>query len=138
VLWHFILAASIGGFGLGFMQPTLSGRVSELCGASQRGISAGMFQTLKNIGGSMASAIGSAVFTSIVISGTTRPSKNAYLIVFGGCLFVSACMALVIAAGPGSRLKNLQNDVADTFRKNDAIVGDHPALGHARRERVKR
>ncbi len=118
-LWQFILAASIGGYGLGFMQPTLSGRVSEICGPSQRGISAGMFQTLKNIGGSVASALGSAVFATLVVDGTHQPVRGAYLVVFGGCLGVSACMALVIAARRGARQPS--RDVAAVFQVADAL-----------------
>ena len=120
VLWHFILAASIGGFGLGFMQPTLSGRVSELCEPSQRGISAEMFQTLKNICGSVASALGSAVFASMVVQGTHQPVKAAYLVVFSGCLTVSACMALVIATGRQSRHDSPQRNVIGAFRTGGA------------------
>jgi MFS family permease len=98
VLWLFIVFVVINGFGAGFMQPTLSGRISEVCEESQRGISTGMFQTFKNIGGSMATALGSAVFAAMLISGTTVASKGAYMVVFGGCLLLSVCMLLVIAS----------------------------------------
>ncbi len=102
-LWPFILFAAIGGFGSGFMQPTLSGMVSEVCGKTQRGISAGMFQTLKNIGGSVASASGAAVFAAMVIGTTSVPSKTATIIIFSGCLFVSLCMSVVIGFSRGVR-----------------------------------
>lgn len=95
--WQFNLFAVFTLFGSGFMQPILPGRVSEVCGESQRGISAGMFQTFKNIGGSAASAIGSAVFAAMVINGTKVASKGAYIAVFGGCLVLSFCMTLFIA-----------------------------------------
>lgn len=95
-LWEFNLFAVVTLFGCGFTQPILPGRVSEVCGESQRGISAGMFQTFKNIGGSTASALGSVIFATMLVDGMHVAAKDAYMVVFGGCLLISVCMVVVI------------------------------------------
>ncbi len=64
-----------------------------------------MYQTLKNIGGSMASAFGSAVFAAMLIGGTKTVSENAYMIVFGGCLLASVCIILAVTAGAANHTR---------------------------------
>ncbi|MBN3851409.1 MFS transporter [Paraburkholderia sp. Ac-20342] len=103
ILWQFMLFSMMTGFGSGLLQTTLSGRVSQVCLPDERGISAGMYQTFKNIGGAMASAFGSATFAALVINGTKIASERAYMIVFVSCLLVS--MLIVAALQFGQRDK---------------------------------
>ena len=104
-LWLFILYAVTTGFGSGILQTTLSARVSDVCEPHQRGISAGMYQTLKSVGGAMANTFGSAVFAAMVIDGTKTPSSGAYMVVFGGCLVASLCIILALAAERPGRMR---------------------------------
>jgi len=96
ILWQFMFFSMMTGFGSGLLQTTLSGRVSQVCLPDERGISAGMYQTLKNIGGAMASAFGSAIFAAFVIDGTKIAAERAYIIVFSGCLLVSICIVAAL------------------------------------------
>lgn len=120
-LWLFVVFAVLTGFGSGFMQPTLSGKVSEVCDETQRGISAGMFQTFKNIGGSMSSALGSALFALLVIDGTRVASKEAYTVAFCTCLALS--LVALLAIGRATTTVQAARPVLDT-RTADALRDD--------------
>lgn len=98
-LWAFLVFFTVIGPGLGIMAAVLSGSVSEACEPTERAISTGMYQTFKNIGGAIASAVGSAVFAGMVIQGSTEASLGAYIVVIGGCAALSAASIAFIAAG---------------------------------------
>ena len=125
-LWLFVVFAVMTGLGSGFMQPTLSGKVSEVCDESQRGISAGMFQTFKNIGGSMSSALGSALFAVVLIDGTHVASKAAYMVAFSTCLGLSLIVLFVIGrATPGaSKATGARRDERGVRRAANALRDD--------------
>lgn len=101
----FLTFSAVQGIGIGIAYAALGTLAVQHVPMNQSGIAAGINTLVRSAGGSIASAVCSAILAAIVISGTGVPSVNAYVLCFaiGGA---AAGLAAITAAVNGIKYRN--------------------------------
>jgi MFS family permease len=102
--WHdsraeFLTGIVVMGLGNGSAIAALPAAILERSAETESGINAGLYNTLRTVGGSIAGAVFGAVLSAMVIARTAVPREAAYTTVFwlcaGACL-LAACLTLAV------------------------------------------
>ncbi|WP_067249532.1 MFS transporter [Microbacterium resistens] len=96
-LGGYLVAAIVQGLGYGLLLGALPARLAELAPADATGIAAGVYNSLRTLGGSLAGAIFAALLGAAVVAGTAYASVEGYIAiwVFSGAAFVVCFVALI-------------------------------------------
>ena len=110
VLFHngaadFLTFTALQGVGIGIAYAALGALAVQHVPMDQSGIAAGINTLVRSAGGSIASAVCSAILAGVLIKGTDIPSVDAYLISFG-IAAGAAGLAAVVAAYHGVKHRN--------------------------------
>lgn len=100
-LAEFIVANSVAQLGLGFTFGAITLVFTERARRLETGLSVGLMNTTRNIGGSAGNAVFSAVLTSMVFAHTAIPHKSAYMVVWLVCGAASLITIPVVATASG-------------------------------------
>jgi MFS family permease len=104
IVWHqttaeFVFALIVQYAGLGVSLAMVPVVLSEMAGPGERGVVASFGESLKGLGGGLATAVFATLEGSLVIAHTTVPTEDAYLWVWGICGLISAAsipLALIV------------------------------------------
>ncbi|MER5649016.1 MFS transporter [Streptosporangium sp. NPDC002524] len=103
---HLIGSNAVQGLGFGIGYAALGALAVQHVPMDQSGIASGINSLVRSIGGSISGAATSALLTSITISGTSVPSRDAYVISFG-IITASAVGSAAVALVTGMRARGL-------------------------------
>jgi len=104
IAWHqstgeFVAALIVQYAGLGMGLATVPMVLSQLAGTGERGVVSSLGESLRGLGGGLATAVFATLESSLVIAHTAIPTEDAYLWVWGICGLVAAAaipLALVL------------------------------------------
>ncbi|MFK0173665.1 MFS transporter [Streptomyces sp. NPDC090306] len=107
-VWHdtrpeYLIGTIVMGVGNGAAIAALPAAILERSTDTESGINAGLYNTLRTVGGSIAGAIFAAVLSSMVLTGSAVPSESAYVVVLWLCAaacLLAACLTLVAGRTP--------------------------------------
>ena len=116
--WHFVLANSVAGFGIGLVFSSLAPLILAAVPAEQTGAANGMNANIRTIGG----AIGSAVMSTIVTSHVTAdglPLEQGYT---SGFTVLAVAMLVAALAGTTIPARRRASPVAVRVRDEEPVV----------------
>ncbi|WP_052848018.1 MFS transporter [Streptomyces avicenniae] len=113
-LWQAVLAVSIAYYGTGISTGAMPMILAERAARTSSGIATGLFNTVKSVGGSTASASFGAIMTSLTIVGTVVPTEHAYRVVWMICAGAALVSMLIVftAVGTGKEAGALEDGTA--------------------------
>lgn len=95
-VWHFVVANVLIGLGSGIALGALPTMIVELSPADRTGINAGIYNTFKTAGGSIAGGAFAALFAAMSLSGSQIPAEGAYVSVWAICAASCILAALLV------------------------------------------
>lgn len=104
-LGGYIAAAIVQGLGYGLLLGALPARLAELAPSHSTGIAAGVYNSLRTLGGSLAGAIFAAMLGAAMVAGAEFSSIGGYIAIwtFSGIAFV-VCLVAVLFLPKDARL----------------------------------
>ena len=121
--WNIYVAAGLLGIGMAFGFASMSNLIVAAVPATQTGVATGMNTNIRNIG----SALGAAVATSLIVSGTPvhgYPREHGYVLAFvvcGGTLALAALAALMIPSRDSSSVVRSESHPSLTAEAEVAV-----------------
>lgn len=102
-LWQIFMISAINGIGMGFLLGALPALVAELAPSDSTGIAAGVYNSLRTLGGSAAGAVFAVLLAGFTTSGALHSSIGGYITIWSVCAgaFVIAAFALAFMRMPG-------------------------------------
>jgi MFS family permease len=97
-LTGFVIVGCVTQLGLGIILGALTLVIAERSGRTEAGISTGLVSTIRNIGGSAATATFAALFTATSLPRTGLPSESAFVLVWLICGAAAVVTMLVVVA----------------------------------------
>ncbi|MFS0714789.1 MFS transporter [Microbacterium sp. 2P01SA-2] len=103
-LWQIFVVSAINGIGMGLLLGALPALVAELAPADSTGIAAGVYNSLRTLGGSAAGAVFAVVLAGFTTTGALHSSIQGYITIWGVCAaaFLIAAVALATMRMPRS------------------------------------
>jgi MFS family permease len=102
-LWRFILTNCIVYLGIGVVSGALPLVLAERAQQTATGITTGLFNTGKGIGGSLSGAIGTIILSAIVLPHVGEPRQSAFVVIWLACGAASLLsLAVVVLAAARS------------------------------------
>lgn len=103
-LWQIFVVSAINGIGMGLLLGALPALVAELAPTDSTGIAAGVYNSLRTLGGSTAGAVFAVVLAGFTTTGALHSSIQGYITIWGVCAaaFLIAAVALAIMRMPRS------------------------------------
>lgn len=116
-LGGYITAAVVQGLGYGLLLGALPARLAELAPSHSTGIAAGVYNSLRTLGGSLAGAIFAAMLGAAMVSGAQFSSIGGYFAIwtFSGAAFV-VCLIAVLFLPKDTRSDSEAADVEAVAR----------------------
>lgn len=110
-MWQIWLASALSGIGMGFLLGSLPALLAELAPSGETGIAAGVYNSLRTLGGAAAGAVFALLLSTFTTADGT-PSISGYLGVWGVSLSafvvcIGAIMLLPIPDGPSTRRERM-------------------------------
>ncbi|MER7557530.1 MFS transporter [Nocardioides sp. NPDC126508] len=101
-LWQIFLVSAVNGTGMGLLLGALPALVAELAPGDQTGIAAGVYNSLRTLGGAAAGAVFAVVLAAFTASGSLSSSIGGYVTVWSVCAgsFVLSAVALAVMRMP--------------------------------------
>ncbi|MEU0265802.1 MFS transporter [Nocardioides sp. NPDC006303] len=96
-LWQIFLVSAVNGIGMGLLLGALPALVAELAPSDQTGIAAGVYNSLRTLGGSAAGAVFAVVLAAFTASGSLSSSIGGYVSVWSVCAAAFVLSALALA-----------------------------------------
>ncbi|WP_181021868.1 MFS transporter [Microbacterium sp. Ru50] len=103
-LWQIFVISAINGIGMGLLLGALPALVAELAPTDSTGIAAGVYNSLRTLGGSTAGAVFAVVLAGFTTTGALHSSIQGYITIWGVCAaaFLIAAVALATMRMPRS------------------------------------
>ncbi|APF33485.1 MFS transporter [Microbacterium paludicola] len=103
-LWQIFVVSAINGIGMGLLLGALPALVAELAPTDSTGIAAGVYNSLRTLGGSTAGAVFAVVLAGFTTTGALHSSIQGYITIWGVCAaaFLIAAVALATMRMPRS------------------------------------
>jgi len=137
IVWHqataeFVVALIVQYAGLGIGLAMVPVVLSQLAGPGERGVVSSLGESLRGLGGGLATAVFATLEGSLVITHTAIPTEDAYLWVWGICGLVSAAsipLALIVPRAGAA--------VSDTLTGQPGTLSNPAALAAWVRETAR-
>lgn len=96
-LGQYFISAVLQGLGYGLLLGALPARLAELAPSDATGIAAGVYNSLRTLGGSLAGAVFAAMLGAAMVAGTNFSSVGGYIAIwtFSGVAFVICFVAIL-------------------------------------------
>ncbi|RNE49999.1 MFS transporter [Corynebacterium alimapuense] len=107
-LWHIVSANAVGGIGMGLLMGALPALLAELAPTGSTGIAAGIYNSLRTLGGAAAGAIFALVLASFTAEGELVSDLGGYLTIWAisAAAFIIAIIALSRMQLPDTSLQS--------------------------------
>lgn len=101
-LWQIFMISAINGIGMGFLLGALPALVAELAPSDSTGIAAGVYNSLRTLGGSAAGAVFAVLLAGFTASGSLSSSIGGYITIWSVCAgaFIVSALALAFMRMP--------------------------------------
>lgn len=103
-LWQIFLVSAVNGIGMGLLLGALPALVAEIAPSHSTGIAAGVYNSLRTLGGSAAGAVFAVVLAGFTTTGALHSSIQGYITIWAVCAaaFLVAAVALAVMRMPRS------------------------------------
>ncbi|WP_028921591.1 MFS transporter [Pseudonocardia acaciae] len=116
--WQFAVISGVYGVGNGLLSSGLPTLVAERSPAGHVGITTGMYNTLRTVGGGFAGGLFAVILSNVLITGGPHlPSVTAYQLIWATCALAAALTAALILATTGAQT------TAPTARESGLLSG---------------
>lgn len=92
------VSTSVFGLGFGLLLAAMPALVAEVAPAGTTGIAAGVYNTVRVLGGSVVAGAFSVVLGTMVLTRTRIPTEQAYQVIWIGCAVMGLLITLLTAA----------------------------------------
>ncbi|QLD13075.1 MFS transporter [Microbacterium oleivorans] len=97
-LWQIFLVSAVNGIGMGLLLGALPALVAEIAPSDSTGIAAGVYNSLRTLGGSAAGAVFAVVLAGFTTTGALHSSIQGYITIWGVCAAAFLVAAVALAA----------------------------------------
>lgn len=113
-----VVATIIFGGGFGVLMGSIPSLISEQAPKDSVGLAAGMYNSVRVLGGALIGGVFAAVLQSMLVTGTKIPTVDAYKVIWIGCAILAILVAALISFGPRSATQDEEEEVVPELRGN--------------------
>ncbi|WP_062530977.1 MFS transporter [Demequina rhizosphaerae] len=121
-MWHMYLFALVGGIGMGLLMGALPALIAEAAPSDQTGIAAGIYNSLRTLGGAAAGAVFAVLLTTFTPVGDLASSLGGYVAIWT----FSAAAFVVVAIALGTMRMSADETVTDAHALGEASADEAP------------